>query len=172
MTGVAIALTAWAQHLEWTAAPATAVPAALFGLGAALKIQSKEAGILDAARALRRAFAGDRNRVGADTAMPDAPVARAPPGAAGTIAGSANVPETHECAADVIMAESRDATQAALREAFDAGKAQKAQELKAVIADFLESLVTGDEASLPDPSPPQRPTLGASEAGDPRQTPS
>jgi hypothetical protein len=69
------------------------------------------------------------------------------------------------------MAESRDATQAALREAFDAGKAQKARELKAMIAGFLESLVTGDEASLPDPSPPQRPTLGASEADDPRQTP-
>jgi hypothetical protein len=142
VTGVAIALTALAQHFEWTAAPATAVPAALFGLGATLKIQSKEAGILDAARALRRAFAGNRNRVGADT-----PLARTPPDAAGTIAGSASVPEIRECIADVIMAESRDATEAALREAFDAGKAQKAQELKAVMASFLESLVGGDEAS-------------------------
>jgi hypothetical protein len=36
---------------------------------------------------------------------------------------------------------------AALREAFDAGKAQKAQELKAMMAAFLDALVSGDEAS-------------------------
>ena len=36
---------------------------------------------------------------------------------------------------------------AALREAFEAGKAHKAQELKAMMAAFLDALVSGDEAS-------------------------
>ena len=37
-----------------------------------------------------------------------------------------------------------------MREAFEAGKAHKAQELKAMMAAFLDALVSGDETSRSD----------------------
>src|ERR1700678_870157 len=57
---IADALRLWTEHFGWTAPPEKTVPAALFGLSAVFKIRPVEAGLHDAARALRRAFIPDR----------------------------------------------------------------------------------------------------------------
>ena len=66
---------------------------------------------------------------------------------AGTNAANSAVPETSERTLDPIaVAEFRNTLSAALREAFDAGRAQKAEQLKAIMAAFLDALMGADEA--------------------------
>ena len=138
---IADALRLWTEHFGWTAPPEKTVPAALFGLSAVFKIRPVEAGLHDAARALRRAFIHDRRS--ADTEPKGEPTI---PHDAGSSAASALIPEA-SAPNTAITPESRDGMAAALREAFEAGKAHKAQELKAMMAAFLDALVSGDEAS-------------------------
>ena len=64
---------------------------------------------------------------------------------------------------DATVAEPKDGIAAALREAFDAGKADKAQELKAVMDAFLQGLVS---AGAPRRSDPDRDDAGATEIAD------
>jgi hypothetical protein len=137
---IANALRAWTEHFGWTAAPEKIVPAALFGFAAAFKIKPVEAGLHDAARALRRAFIPHRRGADTEAKRRDIPAEPKIPHDAGPPAVSALIPE-----ASAANAESEDAMAIALREAFDAGKAHKAQELKAMMAAFLEALVRGDE---------------------------
>jgi len=148
--GIANALRAWTEHFGWTAAPGKPVSAALFGLSAVFKIRPVEAGLHDAARALRRAFIP--HRLGADTEAKgrDIPADPTSPPDAESSTADALVPEASVPNTEAVTAESRDEMAAALREAFDAGKAQKAQELKAMMAAFLDALVSGDEASRED----------------------
>jgi hypothetical protein len=144
---IANALREWTEHFGWTAAPERTVPAALFGLATAFKIRPVEAGLHDAARALLRAFIPDRR--GADTEAKGRDIPSEPTIAhdAETSAASSLVPHASAPNTEVIATESRDGMAAALREAFDAGKAHKAQELKAMMAAFLDALVSGDETS-------------------------
>jgi hypothetical protein len=148
--GIANALMAWSEHFGWTAAPEKTVPATLFGLASVFKIRPVEVGLHDAARALRRAFIPDRR--GAETEASGRDIPPEPTtahdsesSAADTLVLEASAPNP-----EVVTSESRDDMAAALREAFDAGKAQKAQELKAMMAAFLDALVSGDEASRED----------------------
>jgi antitoxin ParD1/3/4 len=144
---IANALRAWTEHFGWTAAPEKAVAASLFGLVAAFKIRPVEAGLHDAARALRRAFIPDRR--GADTEAKRRDILAEPtiPRDVETPGANALVPDASVVNAELVTAECQDVIAAALREAFDAGKAQKVQELKAVMAAFLDALVSGDDAS-------------------------
>ena len=89
------------------------------------------------------------NRRGADTdaAAREMPVARTSPFAAGPAAASAIISQTSARDTDVIVAVTRDAMAAALREAFDAGRADKARELKAMMAALLDALLSQEEAS-------------------------
>jgi hypothetical protein len=144
---IAIALRAWTEHFGWTAATEKTVPAALFGLSAVFKLRPVEAGLHDAARALRRAFIPDRR--GGETEASDRDILPEPtsPPDAGSSAARVLVPEASAPNPEVVTPESRDDMAAALREAFDAGRAQKAQELKAMMSAFLDALVSGDEAN-------------------------
>jgi hypothetical protein len=144
--GIANALRAWTEHFGWTAAPEKTVPATLFGLAAAFKIKPVEAGLQDAARALRRAFIPHRHGVDTEASGRDV---LAEPTIAHDAESSANALVPDESAPNTEMGatESRDGIAAALREAFEAGKAHKAEELKAMMASFLEALVSGDQAS-------------------------
>ena len=83
------------------------------------------------------------NRRSADTdaAAREMPVARTSPLAAGPAAASAIISETSARDTDVIVAVTRDAMAAALREAFDAGRADKSRELKAMMAALLDALL-------------------------------
>jgi antitoxin ParD1/3/4 len=144
---IAIALRAWTEHFGWTATPVKTVPGALFGLAAAFKLRPVEAGLHDAARALRRAFIPHRRD--ADTEAKDRdilPEPAIPPDTGPPPRASEPVPEASAPNAEVVSVETREGMAAALREAFDAGKAHKAQELKAMMAAFLDALVTGNEA--------------------------
>jgi hypothetical protein len=147
----ATALRAWVQHFGWTGAPANA---ALFGL-VALEIRPDEARLDDAALELRRALI---NNSGADTdaAAREMPVARPSPFAAGPAAASAIISETSARDSDVIIAVTRDAMAAALREAFDAGRADKARELKAMMAVLLDALLSQKRLVVPDRSASRR----------------
>jgi hypothetical protein len=144
---IANALMAWTEHFGWTATPEKTVPATLFGLAAAFKIRPVEAGLHDAARALRRAFIPDRRST--DTEASGRDILAEPTIAHDTESSAADalVPDASAPNPEVIAPESRDGMAAALREAFEAGKAHKAQELKAMMAAFLDALVSGHEAS-------------------------
>jgi hypothetical protein len=125
-------------HFGWTGAPA-----ALFGLVAS-EIRPDEARLDDAALELRRALI---NNSGADTdaAVREMLVARTSPFGARPAAASAIISQTSARDTDVIVAVTRDAMAAALREAFDAGRADK--ELKAMMAALLDVLLSPEEAS-------------------------
>jgi hypothetical protein len=147
---IANALRAWTEHFGWTAAPEKTVPAALFGLAAAFKIRPGEARLHDAARALRRAFIPHRRSAETEEKGRDIPAETTIPHDAGSPVASALVLEASVPNTEAVSAESEDGMAAALREAFDAGKAHKAQELKAMMAAFLDALISGDEASRSD----------------------
>ena len=147
---IANALRAWTEHFGWTAAQEKTVPAALFGLAAIFKIRPGEAGLHDAARALRRAFIPDRRSVRIEASGRDIPAEPTIAHDAGNSSASAHAPEASAPNPEAIIPDSRDGMAAALREAFEAGKAHKAQELKAMMAAFLDALVSGDEASRSD----------------------
>jgi hypothetical protein len=157
---VATALRAWAQHFGWTGAPADA---ALFGL-AASEIRPNEARLHDAARALRRAFIDDRRGADTDAAAREMVV----PFAAGPAAASAVISETSVRDTDMIIDVTRDPIAAALREAFDAGRVDKARELKAMMAALLDALLSPEEASRSGPLHVTSFDTGATEIGDPQ----
>jgi hypothetical protein len=139
----ATALRAWVQHFSWTGAPANA---ALFGLVAS-EIRPNEARLDYAALELRRALINDRRGADTDAAAREMAIARTSPFAAGPAAASAIISETSGRDSDVIIATTRDAMVAALREAFDAGRADKARELKAMMAALVDALLSPEEAS-------------------------
>jgi hypothetical protein len=101
------------------------------------------------------------NRRGADTdaTAREMPVATTSPFATGSAAVGAIISETPARDTDVIIAATRDAMAAALPEAFDAGRADKARELKAMMAALLDALLSPEEASTagcPSGSPESR----------------
>jgi hypothetical protein len=144
---IANALRVWTEHFGWNAAPEKSVPAVLFGLVAAFKTRPGEARLHDAARALRRAFIPHRRDGETEASGHDILAEPTVDHDAGTPAASVLAPEASAPNTEVIATESRDAMAAALREAFEAGKAHKALELKAMMAAFLDALVGGDEAT-------------------------
>ena len=159
----ATALRAWVQHFGWTGAPA--VP---FGLVAS-EIRPNEPRLDDAALELRRALINNRRVADMDAVAPrEMPVARASPFAAGPAAASAVISETSARDTDVIIAVTRDAMAAALREASDSGRADKARELKAMMAALLDALLNPEAASRSGPLRVASFDAGATEIGDPR----
>jgi hypothetical protein len=163
---VATALRAWVQHFGWTGGPADAAPAALFGL-AASEIRPNEARLDDAALALRRAFFNDRRGADADATAAELLVARTSPIAAAPAAGSAVISETSVRDTDMIIDVTRDAMAAALREAFDAGRVDKARELKARMDALLDALLSPEDASRSGPLRVGSFDAGATEIADP-----
>ena len=89
----------------------------------------------------------NRRGADADAAAREMPVARTSPFATGPAAACAIISEMSARDSDVIIAVTRDAMAAALREAFDAGRADKARELKAMMAALLDALLSPEEAS-------------------------
>ena len=89
----------------------------------------------------------NRRGADADAAAREMAIARSSPFAAGPAAAGAIISATSARDTGVIVAETRDAMAAALREAFDAGRADKARELKAMMAALLDALLSPEEAS-------------------------
>ena len=118
----ATALRAWVQHFGWTGAPAV-----LFGLVAS-EIRPDKSRLDDAALELRRALINNQSRRDTDAAAREMPVARPSPFGAGPAAASAIISEASARDTDVIVAVTRDAMAAALREAFDTGRADNVSE--------------------------------------------
>lgn len=165
---IANALRAWTEHFGWTAAPGQTVPAALFGIAAVFKIRPAEARLHDAARALRRAFVPDRRGLDTEASGRDIPAVSTIAHDAGSSADSALVPEASVPNTEVATPMSRDVTAAALREAFEAGRAQKAQELKAMMTALLDALLSPEAASRLRPLHVASFDAGATEIADPR----
>ena len=104
---IAIALRAWTEHFGWTAAPEKTLPAALFGLSAVFKIRPVEAGLHDAARALRRAFIPHRRSVDTELSGRDIlPEPTIPPDAESSAADTL-VTEAPALNPEVVTAQSR-----------------------------------------------------------------
>jgi hypothetical protein len=125
---------AWIHHLGRTLAQVCAAPAAWFGITSTLT-EDKEARIHDATRALRRAFIGDRRPIEAPTAPLVAPIG---PHAVGAATAAPKETEMQKTLAHGLDPQHLITT--ALREAFEAGRAQKAKELEAIMAAFLDDL--------------------------------
>ena len=98
-----------------------------------------------AALALRRAFFNDRRGADADATAREFLSQEPRPLAAGPAAASAVISETSAPNTDMIIAVTRDAMAAALREAFDDGRADKARELKAMMAALLDDLLSPEK---------------------------
>ena len=71
----------------------------------------------------------------------------------------------------MIVDVTRDAMAAALREAFDAGRADKARELKARMDAILDAFLSPEEASRSEPLRAKSSDAGATEIAGPTKSP-
>jgi hypothetical protein len=158
LTAVASALGALGRF-GWTTAFAIAVAVALFGFATAFKIRPHDARIHEAARALLRAFVNDRHDAISDAIPPEIPIAKT-----SSRVGADAIGKPVARVADVIIDKPIEGVAEALREAFEAGKAHKAEELKAMMAAFLDGLASAGEAGRSGPPGSTLPDAGSTKS--------